>query len=152
MGSLWVIAWLLRPPVAGGPVDPTAGPTGWGRSVDFAQQKPRGDRLRRRWFPRGGAGGAMNLTSVRALAAFAAISVLTLTSCSTPSDDTGERVTDTPASPSAAPSSAAPETPSVSPSPSASDAAALSSDGQPMTGELSIPKIGLTNLEVVPYR
>lgn len=52
--------------------------------------------------------------------------------------------------PSASPSATASSTPA--PSPTATETAPLSSDGRPMRGELSIPKIGVSDLEVVPYR
>ncbi|WP_204163518.1 sortase domain-bontaining protein [Nocardioides gilvus] len=96
----------------------------------------------------------MNPTPVRTLAAtYAALGALALSSCAAPADDTGERATESPASTKAPATPTAPSTPSPStPAPSATEAAPLSSDGEPMLGELSIPAIGVTDLEVVPYR
>ncbi|EGD41859.1 putative sortase (Surface protein transpeptidase) [Nocardioidaceae bacterium Broad-1] len=58
--------------------------------------------------------------------------------------------------PSAAPSTTAAPTATASPtsttSPTPTETAPLSSDGRPLPGELSIPKIGVNDLEVVPYR
>ena len=51
---------------------------------------------------------------------------------------------------SALPSATATSTPAASPT--AIEAAPLSSEGRPMRGELSIPEIGVSDLEVVPYR
>lgn len=55
-----------------------------------------------------------------------------------------------PMTPSASPSATAP--PTATASPTATETAPLFSEGKPMRGEMSIPKIGVNNLEVVPYR
>lgn len=93
----------------------------------------------------------MNPTSTRTLTvALAALGALALNSCTAAVDGTGERTTSAPASTSAPATPSPSVTPSAPPSPT--EAAPLSSDGQPMDAELSIPAIGLTDLEVVPYR
>ncbi|MFJ2755778.1 class E sortase [Nocardioides sp. NPDC087217] len=58
----------------------------------------------------------------------------------------------TPPAPSSSPPATTSSTASPTASPSTTAPAPLSSDGRPMRGELSIPAIGLTDLEVVPYR
>ncbi|WP_406021989.1 sortase [Nocardioides sp. NBC_00850] len=88
----------------------------------------------------------MKITSSRAVATV--LGALALGGCGaeTPS------VTSTPSTPSASPSATATSTPPAPASPSATETTPLSSDGRPMRGELSIPRIGVTDLEVVPYR
>ncbi|MGY0536353.1 class E sortase [Nocardioides sp. YJ-D4] len=58
----------------------------------------------------------------------------------------------TPPAPSSSPPAAKSPTASPTTLPSTTEPAPLSSDGRPMPGELSIPAIGLADLEVVPYR
>ncbi|MDR7310313.1 sortase A [Nocardioides luteus] len=86
----------------------------------------------------------MKITSSRAVVTV--LGALALGGCGaeTPS------VRSTPSAPSGPPAVA--ESPPPSQSPSATESAPLASDGRPMRGELSIPRIGLTDLEVVPYR
>ncbi|MEU6135113.1 class E sortase [Nocardioides sp. NPDC047086] len=81
----------------------------------------------------------MKFTSFRAVATV--LGALALGGCATETPS----VKSTPL-PTASPSV------TTSPSPTATEAAPLSSDGRPMRGELSIPKIGVRDLEVVPYR
>lgn len=85
----------------------------------------------------------MKITSFRAVAT--ALGALALGGCGTETPT----VKSTP-TPSAAPSVTAPPTPA--PSPTVTETPPLSSEGRPMRGELSIPKIGVSGLEVVPYR
>jgi sortase A len=96
----------------------------------------------------------MNPTSPRSLAVvLAVLGSLPITACTGPADDPvarmSERVTDLRES-TTAPAPSRSGTPS--PSPPATEAAPLSSDGQARPAELSIPSIGVTDLEVVPYR
>ncbi len=58
----------------------------------------------------------------------------------------------TPPAPSSSPPDTTSPTASSTASPRTTEPAPLSSDGRPMRGELSIPRIGVTDLEVVPYR
>ena len=88
----------------------------------------------------------MKITSSRAVAAV--LGTLALGGCGTETPS----VTSTPSTASASPSATAPSTPIAPASPSATETPSLSSDGRPMRGELSIPRIGVTDLEVVPYR
>ncbi|MET8518700.1 sortase [Nocardioides sp. NPDC004968] len=88
----------------------------------------------------------MKITSSRAVATV--LGALALGGCGTETPS----ATSTPSTPSASPSATAPSTPSAPASPSATETPPLSSDGRPMRGELSIPRIGVTDLEVVPYR
>lgn len=85
----------------------------------------------------------MSPTSLRArtASATAMLAVLTIAACSPPSGESGGAPSERPGSgtPTAAPTAPTEETP-------------LLSNGQPMRAELSIPKIGLSNLVVVPYR
>lgn len=92
----------------------------------------------------------MNTTSSWRLAAsLTALGALVLTGCATPEGDVDAPATVTTSSAGPPPSpSASPTTPT----PSATETTPLSSDGRPMRGQLSIPAIGLTDLEVVPYR
>ena len=85
----------------------------------------------------------MKITSFRAVAAV--LGALAFGGCGTEAPS-GHG---TPA-PSVSPSTTASPNPTVSPT--ATETAPLSSDGRPMPGELSIPKIGVSDLEVVPYR
>ncbi|WP_328531032.1 sortase [Nocardioides sp. NBC_00368] len=85
----------------------------------------------------------MKITSFRAVAAV--LGALAFGGCGTETPS----VQSTP-TPSASPSATA--SPSPTASPTATETAPLSSEGTPMRGELSIPKIGVTDLEVVPYR
>ncbi|WP_406032240.1 sortase [Nocardioides sp. NBC_00163] len=88
----------------------------------------------------------MKITSSRAVATV--LGALALGGCGTETPS----VTSTPSTPSASPSATAPSTPTASASPPATEMPPLSSDGRPMRGELTIPRIGVTELEVVPYR
>ncbi|MFD7072842.1 class E sortase [Nocardioides sp. NPDC059952] len=85
----------------------------------------------------------MKFTSFRAVATV--LGALALGGCGTESPT----VKSTP-TPSGAPSVTAPPTPA--PSPTVTETPPLSSEGRPMRGELSIPEIGVSDLEVVPYR
>jgi sortase A len=96
----------------------------------------------------------MNPTSPRSLTVvLAALGSLTITACTGPAGDTV-----VPASESATDARESTTTPAQSgsgtppPSPPATAEAPLSSDGRPRAAELSIPAIGLTDLDVVPYR
>ncbi|MFJ9390070.1 sortase domain-bontaining protein [Nocardioides sp. NPDC101246] len=88
----------------------------------------------------------MKITSFRAVATV--LGALALGGCGTETSS----VTSTPPAPSS--STPATTSPSTSPtaSPTATETPPLSSEGRPMRGELSIPRIGVTDLEVVPYR
>ena len=88
----------------------------------------------------------MKITSSRAVATV--LGGLVLGGCGTETPS----VTSTPPTPSASPSATAPSTPTAPASPSVTETPPLSSDGRPMRGELSIPRIGVTDLEAVPYR
>lgn len=88
----------------------------------------------------------MKITSSRAVATV--LGALALGGCGTETPS----VKSTPLTPSTSPSATAPSTPTAPASPSATETPPLSSDGRPMRGELSIPAIGLNDLEVVPYR
>lgn len=88
----------------------------------------------------------MKITSSWAVATI--LGTLALGGCGTETPS----VTSTLATPSASPSATAPSTPTAPASPSPTETPPLSSDGRPMRGELTIPAIGLTGLEVVPYR
>ena len=83
----------------------------------------------------------MKITSFRAVATV--LGALALGGCGTETPTAKSTPT-----PSASPSVTA----SPTPSPTVTEEAPLSSDGRPMRGELSIPAIGVTDLEVVPYR
>ncbi|MFE7224993.1 sortase domain-bontaining protein [Nocardioides sp. NPDC057577] len=85
----------------------------------------------------------MKITSFRAVATV--LGALALGGCGTETPT----VKSTP-TPSASPSLTAPPTPAASPT--VTETPPLSSEGRPMRGELSIPQIGLNDLEVVPYR
>ena len=87
----------------------------------------------------------MKITSSRAVATV--LGTLALGGCGTETPS----VTSTPSTASASPSATAPSSPTTPAPPSATETP-LSSDGRPMRGELSIPRIGVTDLEVVPYR
>ena len=92
------------------------------------------------------------MTSPRSLTVvLVALGSLTITACAGPADDpaapTSVRDTDRRESTSTpAPSG------SGAPLPPATEATPLSSDGRARPAELSIPSIGLTDLDVVPYR
>ncbi|NYI76982.1 sortase domain-containing protein [Nocardioides panzhihuensis] len=91
----------------------------------------------------------MNTTSPWSVAAaLTALGALVLAGCSTPEGDIDApvSVTTSPAGPPPSPS-----TSSTAPPPSPTETP-LSSDGRPMRGELFIPRIGVTDLVVVPYR
>lgn len=94
----------------------------------------------------------MNPTSAHTLAVTLAVFVaLALsTSCTAPDEDSHERSTGARASARAPATTSGSGTPSAPPK--ATAAAPTPSDGRPVRGRLSIPAIGLTNLEVVPYR
>ena len=83
-------------------------------------------------------------------AVLAGVGALTIAACTGPAGDTGEGAT------GVLESASVPQTPSGSPvssaPPTGTEDAALSSDGRPMRAELSIPAIGVTGLDVVPYR
>lgn len=93
----------------------------------------------------------MNTTSPWSVAAaLTALGALLLVGCATPESDVDEPATVTTSSAGPVPSPSTSST--ATPSPSATETTPLSSDGLPMRGELTIPAIGLTDLEVVPYR
>ncbi|WP_091047303.1 class E sortase [Nocardioides sp. YR527] len=83
----------------------------------------------------------MKITSFRAVATV--LGAIALGGCGTETPS----VTSTPPGPSSSPASTSP-----TPSPTVTETPPLSSEGRPMRGELSIRRIGLTDLEVVPYR
>ncbi|WP_109507854.1 class E sortase [Nocardioides speluncae] len=89
----------------------------------------------------------MNPTSARARTASATLAVLTFAACSSPSGESSDAPAATPGSSTP---TAAPATPTPAPTPT--EEAPLASDGRPMRADLSIPKIGLFDLAVLPYR
>jgi sortase A len=84
----------------------------------------------------------MKITSARAVATV--LGALALGGCGTETPSGRS----TPPAPSVTPTAS----PTLSESPTATATAPLASEGRPMRGELSIPAIGVDDLEVVPYR
>lgn len=85
--------------------------------------------------------------------ALASLAVLGLSACMAPAGETDIRSASAGAVPSALPTpragDAAAVIPTLTPSPIADPP--LASDGEPMRAELSLPRLGITDLAVVPY-
>ncbi|MBG6096920.1 class E sortase [Nocardioides luteus] len=82
-------------------------------------------------------------------AALAVLGTLAVGGCGTEASSVSGTSSASPSA-TASPTATASSTSSTSPTPT--ETAPLSSDGRPLRGELSIPKIGVNDLEVVPYR